>query len=67
MLGHDHVGGTEAVRGEMLGDHLVGMHLRIAFLLANPGVPAQGYVPLGGMGMGWVMDTWGFTPVLPYP
>ena len=26
MLGHDHVGGTEAVRGEMLGDHLMGMH-----------------------------------------
>ena len=50
-----------------MGDHLVGMHLRVAFLLANPGVPAQGYVPLGGMGTGWVVDTQGFTPVLPYP
>ena len=57
MLGHDHVGGMEAVRGEMMGDHLMGMHLR---------VPAQGYVPLGSMGTGWVMDTQGFTPVLPY-
>ena len=50
--------------------------------LANPGVPdvpwgtgrtpdvpltpGQGYVPLGGMGMGWVVDTRGFTPVHPY-
>ena len=66
MLGHNPVGGTEAVRGETLGDHLVGMHLRVAFLLANPGVPTQGYIPLGGMGAGWVVDTWGFTPVLPY-
>ena len=39
----------------------------IVFLLANPGVPTQGYVPLRGMGTGWVLGTWGFIPVLPYP
>ena len=65
MLGHDHVGGAEAVRGETMGDHLVGMYLHIAFLLANHGVPMQGYIPLGGMGTGWVVDTWGFTLVFP--
>ena len=39
----------------------------VVFLLANPGVPAQGYryLPLGGMGTGWALDTQGFTPVLP--
>ena len=30
-----------------------------------PLTPGQGYVPLGGTGTGWVMDTRGFTPVLP--
>ena len=62
MLGHDHMGGVEAVRGETVGDHLMGMHIP----LGQPQEPTQGYIPLGGMGMGWVMDTWGFTPVLPY-
>ena len=37
----------------------------VVFLLANPRVPAQGYIPLGGMGMGWALDTLGFIPVLP--
>ena len=27
----------------------------MALLLAKPGVPAQGYVPLGDMGTGWVI------------
>ena len=31
-----------------------------------PLTPQQGYVPLGGTGMGWVVDTRGFTPVLPF-
>ena len=65
MLGHYHVGGTEAVRGRHWVATSWGCAF-ISFLLANPGVPAQGYVPLGGMGMGWVVDTRGFTPVLPY-
>ena len=64
MLGHDHKGGMEVVRGETLGGHLVGCTF-VAFLSANPRVPAQGYVPLGGTGMGWAMDTQVFTPVLP--
>ena len=38
----------------------------VVLFLANPGVPTQGYVPLRGMGTGWALDTWGFTPVLPY-
>ena len=63
MLGHDHAGSMEAVRGETLGDHLVGNLgcTFIALLLASPRVP--GHLPRG---MGWVVDTWGFTPVLPY-
>ena len=40
--------------------------LALAIHLPNPGVPAQGYVPLGGTGTGWAVDTRGFTPVLPY-
>ena len=37
----------------------------VVFLLVNPRVPAQGYVPLRGTGTGWALDTRGFTPVLP--
>ena len=38
----------------------------VVLFLANPRVPTQGYIPLGGMGTGWALDTQGFTPVLPY-
>ena len=40
------------------------------FLLANPKIPTQGYIPPRGygygLGHGVHMDTQGFTPVLPY-
>ena len=56
-------------------NHLSGMPF-VAFLLASLGypptgtypyvplTPRQGYVLLRGMGMGWVVDTREFTPIL---
>ena len=51
MLDHDHTGGAEAVRGETLGDHLVGMYV-CSIILGQPRGTRPGVRTPRGYGYG---------------
>ena len=51
MLDHNHTGGMEALRGETLGDHLVGMYI-CSIILGQPWGTCPGVCTPGGYGYG---------------